>query len=273
MFEVTRYDAGRSAKSKYDQLAQDWMRRTFGKRTFAYAWTIVVLLVMLATQQHLSSRWALAVGFGLGLVGGTLVVLPAAMLPSYIANWQLGAWGEENTGRELRKLSSREWTVRHDLRWGDRANHDHVIAGPAVYCLNSKHPDDSRVTVEDGAIRVERRGDSDDGYLADRWIPKAATEAFALRCELNDALGFPVHVYPVVVIWAGYEDEYEWVSAKGLDVAVVRGDKLIEFISERKADILDPVKRCRVQEYVASMPSAAPRNGWTRRVLRWIFRP
>ena len=269
---ITPRDAGRSATSKYDELAQDWLIRTFGKRTLGYAWAILVLTVFLVVERHPSSRWALAIGFALGLIGGALMLLPAALLPRYIANWQLGAWGEENTGRELKRLPSAEWTVRHDLKWGARSNHDHVIAGPAVYCLNSKYPEDSRVKIENGSLRIERRGDADDGYLADRWIPSAAKEASALRWELINALGWRVHVYPVVVLWAGFEDGIAWAKADGIDVAIVRGDKLGEFIAERKADIPDQAKRQQLRQYVASMPSAAPRPGWLGRV-RSLRRP
>lgn len=196
----------------------------------------------------------------MGLVGGAMMVIPAALVPNYIENWQIGAWGEEKTERELRKLLRDEWVVRHDVEWGDRANHDHVAAGPAVFLLNTKNVDDGRVSMEGASIRVERLGGLQYGYLADRWIPGIAAEALSFKRDLEGAVGFPVHVYPVIVVWARFAEDPRWVShvvgGWDVDVSVVRGDKIADWIADRPADLVDPQKRVRVMEYVRSLPSA-----------------
>jgi hypothetical protein len=59
-------------------------------------------------------------------------------MPHQVFKWQLGAWGEQKTASELKRLRHDGWVIRHDVVWGERANHDHVVAGPAVCLLNSK---------------------------------------------------------------------------------------------------------------------------------------
>jgi hypothetical protein len=247
---LRRERAGRSAERRYKDLARSWRRRVFGRRFGLYFWTIYALLLVLVVD-HRGGRWPLYAGFVFGAAAASWRVLPEALMPAHISNWQRGAWGEQNTGSELKKLSREGWTIRHDLRWGVRWNHDHVAAAGAVFVLNSKHLIDSAVTVEDKGLRVSRL-DGDDSYVADRWLPSIEVEARSLKSELATRLGFPVHVYPVVVIWGVFEPEQQYVG----EVSVVRGDKLVEWLRSRPTDLPSAEKRQAVARAVCKLPRA-----------------
>lgn len=248
--------AGRSATRKYNDLSSDWFKRTFGRRTAVYAWGIYALVFIFILTLHLSSRSALLAGLMMGLFGGAMMLMPGALLPSYISNWQLGAWGEESTARELRKLPRDLWVVRHDVKWRDRANHDHIVAGSSVFVLNTKNAVDGSITIDNNTIRVSRLGDSSEGYITESWVPQARAEAWTLQRELDDALGFPVYVYPVIVVWAKFDARQTWIADDTLPVAVVRGDVIAEWIESRPADLVDTMKRTRVMEFVRLMAPA-----------------
>jgi hypothetical protein len=228
---------------------------------------------------HLSSRWALFAGTMFGMVVMAVRVLPEALMPSYIFNWQLGSWGEQMTASELRKLPRKEWAVRHDVRWGKgEANHDHVVAGPAVFVLNTKYASDSRIEIEGCNLRVHRLDDPDDGYLADRWVPSAAAEADSLRYELRKALGFEVAVYPVIVLWGEFDPAPHWVAdvpvwnGKTVDVFILHGLSVADWMRSRPPDLLNDEKRHAVTDYVRSMPRASEPVWWERLYQRLLRR-
>jgi hypothetical protein len=242
---------GRSASRRHTSLARAWRRRMFGRSAPYYAFVIVVLLVFLLSGLHLSSRWALLAGTFFGMFVMAIRMFPEGLMPGHIFNWQLGAWGEQMTAIELRALSRKEWVVRHDLRWGE-GNHDHVVAGLAVFVLNTKNVKDSSVEIEGQNLRVRRLEDPDNSYLADRWVPRAAAEANALERELKRALGFTVPVYPIVVIWGSFGVEQHHIG----DVFVLSGEVVADWIKQRGVDLVKSEQRQAVMDYVRSMPRA-----------------
>jgi len=251
VIEVLRRGAGRSADSKYKGLSKAWRRRVLGRRTSVYFWVIFSLLLYAAVSFTPSGRWVWPVGTFFGGLGAAWLMVPDALMPSHIMNWKLGSWGEQNTASELKKLKSEGWVVRHDVKWG-RGNHDHVVAGPAVYVLNSKNVKDSEVSIDGTVVRLSRIDNPDDGYIADRWAPQAVKEARSLQIELSRALGFPVHVYPIVVVWGRFDAREAWVG----DVALVRGDAITDWLRSRPADLLTPKKRERVGAAVRALACA-----------------
>jgi hypothetical protein len=156
------------------------------------------------------------------------------------------------TAFELKALRREGWTVRHDVKWGERGNHDHVIAGDAVYVLNSKNLKDSEMTIESGGIRVTRIDNPDNDYLADRWCSSIHKEAWSLKWTLDKTLGSPVHVYPVVVLWGRFAAEQQYVG----EVSVVRGDKLVDWLRSRPTDLRDAARKRQVANAVRDLPSA-----------------
>ena len=244
---------GRSASQRHTRVARAWRRRRFGRWAPYYATTAIVLVILLLPGLHLSSRWALFAGVMLGMVVMGIRALPDMLMPGHIFNWQLGAWGEQMTATELAKLPRKDWLVRHDLRWGTNgANHDHLVAGPAVYVLNTKYLKDSRVEIEGGNLRVQRLDDPDDSYLADRWVPRAEAAANSLKRDLRKELGFGVAVYPVIVIWGDFDSEARWIG----EVFILHGQSVSDWIKSRPADLLKAEKREAVADYVRSLERA-----------------
>ena len=244
--------AGRSATRRYKTLAKAWRQRAFGRRASLYFWTVFVVLVLAAVEWHLSRGWTFAFGM---LSGGLFVgwlTIPEVVMPSHIFNWQLGAWGEQMTASELKRLPREGWVVRHDVAWGERGNHDHVVAGGAVFLVNSRNLPDGVVTIENGSIRIGRIDYPSDGFIADQWIPRVANEARSLKRRLERELGFPVAVYPVIAIWARFEPHNAYVG----EVLLVDGHTLVDALKSRPIDLLNDEKRRRVAEWVSSLPCA-----------------
>jgi hypothetical protein len=168
-----RNAAGKSAERQFQTLYMQWKRRRFGTRRPLLLRTGLILSFLLVLSLHLGRSWSLIVGV---LYGGIFVgwmLFPQLFVPRRIFNWQMGAWGEQKTASELKRLQKQGWVVRHDAAWGDRSNHDHVLAGPAVFLINSKNTPDSAVAIEAESLRVTSIDVTDGGYLADRWIPAA----------------------------------------------------------------------------------------------------
>ncbi len=250
---LARDRPGRSAARRHKETARAWKRRMFGRWLPRLLWALLLLTLYGLDALHLSSRLALAAGLIVGMFVAGAQLLPEALMPSYILNWQRGAWGEESTASELRRLSRKQWVVRHDIRWGETSNHDHVVAGRAVYVLNTKNVKDSRVSIEGRDLRMQGIDDPKSGYLADRWVPTIAAEARSLERRLEELLGFPVAVYPVIVLWGAFDAGAQWIDDS---VAVVHGDKVAEWIASRPADILIEAKRARLAECVRGLPRA-----------------
>jgi hypothetical protein len=243
---------GRSASRRHTEIARAWRRRRFGRKAPILFAFVVVLVLLALPGLHLSSRWALLAGTVFGMLVMGVRALPDMLMPGFIFNWQLGAWGEQMTASELHDLPRKEWVVRHDLRWG-RGNHDHVVAGPSVYVLNTKYLKDSSIEIDGKNLRVRRLDDPTDSYLADRWVPQATAEAKSLKRELEKALaGSPVTVYPVIVLWGEFDSEPHWIN----DVFVLSGHYVADWLRSRPADLLNLEKRQAAMNYVRSMPRA-----------------
>jgi hypothetical protein len=244
--------AGRSAERKHKELRRAWQARMFGRRARLYATTFFAFLAILIISLHLNSRWSLFAGLTLGMAIMATWLVPDALQPSHISNWQLGAWGEQMTASELKALRGDGWIVRHDVKWGERGNHDHVLAGVAVYVLNSKNLKDSEISIEEHGIRVTRIENPDDGYVNDRWCSNVQREARTLKFQLDRTLGFPIHVYPVIVLWGRFAAGQQYVG----EVSVVQGDQLVEWIRSRPSDLRDAGKQQHVADAVKALPCA-----------------
>src|SRR5689334_8103053 len=84
-----RRAAGRSAARKYKAMSRSWRRRTFGRRTLAAVWILYWLTVIVVVKLDLSGRWALYAGLALGMTATAIWLIPEALLPGHITNWQL----------------------------------------------------------------------------------------------------------------------------------------------------------------------------------------
>jgi len=165
---------------------------------------------------------------------------------------QRGAWGEQNTAKVLKPLAKEGWLVRHDLATrSGRGNRDHIIAGQAVYLLDSKLLRD-HVAIEGNVLHVRRVDDSGDEYSVKSPTSCMRNAARTLERDIDEALGFPVAVYPVVVIWGHFAAGVEHAGG----VMYVDGEKLADWLRSRPADLRDERKRELVREWLRSLPRA-----------------
>ena len=235
---------------RHKRLARTWRRRVIGRHTSIYVWAVWTVLLFVTIGLHLESRWALWAGM---MLGATIVgwwMLREALLPGWISNWQIGAWGEQVTAKELARLP-RNWAVRHDVASPAGGNRDHVVGGPSVYVLDTKNLSDSIVTVEGATLRVSRIDDpEEDGYVFDRFPVKRA--AYWLGQDAETQVGFPIAIYPVLVIWARFDAKVAWLG----NLAVVRGDLIADWLQSRPADLLRDDRRAAAAAWVKALPQA-----------------
>lgn len=126
--------------------------------------------------------------------------------------YRLGAIGEEEVGRRLRRLDEDRWLVLHDIiRNASGTNVDHVVIGPAgVFSLNTKHHPDAKIVVTDKSFRINGR--------AGNYLHVARHEAAKVAGILSEEVRSPVHVRPVIVVMGA---ELEVRSAPA-DVDVIK---------------------------------------------------
>jgi hypothetical protein len=248
-----RYDnrAGRSAMRRYKDLGRDWRHRNLGRWTIVLLWSLF-LIGFLAVVHFASARWSLAAGVLLGMIGTALVLLPDLLLPDHIARYERGAWGEQHTAKALRPLRNEGWIVRHDLATGyGKGNRDHIAAGPAVYLLDSKLLKDE-VWIDAAGVHVRRVDNSGDEYVVPSLTVRMQRSAAALKRDLDRAVGFPVAVYGIVVIWGHFAAGSQWDG----NVAYVDGDLIADWLRERPADLRDHEKRQAVHRWLRKLPRA-----------------
>ncbi|WP_298461511.1 nuclease-related domain-containing protein [uncultured Cellulomonas sp.] len=144
--------------------------------------------------------------------------------PVSIASWQEGAYGEEETAKQLRALERDGWVVLHDLANGS-ANFDHVVLGPSgVYCLNSKWSGYRLEETSEGRLIGRHEYDPDLYRDVESVIRKARGEAAALSGQVAARCGQKVWVQPVVVWWGDVAN-----GGKHIDgVGVVQGRHLAD---------------------------------------------
>lgn len=213
--------AGRSARAKHRELTKSWHRRHRG--VFLALGAICGFVVLAA---YLASRFWPGASWMLGFIGGmavTFFTLAWLSPPGWIDNWEVGAWGEEATGRQLAKLDAAKWSVIHDVPTG-RGNVDHLVIGPGgVFVLDSKRVG-GRVIVQPDGIRVERLDDESLWYSHG-----GAVQLRRLAAQTSERMFAATHikiwVTPVMVVWA----EFPQRLVEG-DCVVVHGDDLVAWL-------------------------------------------
>lgn len=270
--------AGDSSQHRYDELARRWRRRVLPPIRLAVLVTSLPLLVGAVLVHELG-------GWFLGLFTGALLGIYLWLRdspPEHIENWRIGAEGERNTARELAPLTKAGWRVLHDLpssycseRSSDRAaanrcelepddenegNVDHVLIGPrGVFLLDSKWLG-GEASIEGDAIRVTRRDDPSNSYLADRVASRLRGQAASLKADI-DAAGIRLFVRAAVVMW----NPFDAGVVEGDRVTFLAGSQLLGWL-----DAFEPVVPPQMVERIAAaIVRARPRarRAWWRRLL------
>ena len=141
--------------------------------------------------------------------------------------WRRGAEGEEEVGRQLRKLGDR-WKVIHNVPIGNSdTDIDHVVIGPpGVFTLNTKNHLGGRVTVTAKAIYVNG--------TFQPYLPKSRAEGKRATKLLTTSYGYEVIVQPLVVIMASD------LKIRGLpeDVGIVGCKRIARWLLKQRQTLL-----------------------------------
>jgi len=220
--------AGQSAQRKYDELTKSWHRRN--AKLFGILGTFCVLVAVCSViAARTWSQTSYFMGFAAGLAF-TFFILFWLSPPGWIENWQVGAWGEEATGKELAKLDSTQWSVIHDIST-DHGNVDHIAVGPGgVFVLDSKRLG-GRVSVDDGVVRVQRLDDEDLSYIHSGGSSIRRQAAMTSE-RIMSATRIRHWVKPVMVVWA----EFPQRIVEG-DCVIIHGDELIAWLESQPVQI------------------------------------
>lgn len=218
-----RRRAGARARRKYANLRREWLRR-HRKLWAIEALGAIALWVVFWWLMRLypgNQSWETAA------LAGALVALLFALRqspPVSIASWEEGAYGEEETAKQLRALEKEGWVVLHDLANGS-ANFDHVVLGPCgVFCLNSKWSGYRLEQTADGRLVGRHKYDEDLYRDVESTLRKARGEAAALSNQIQQRCGQKLWVQPVVVWWGDVTNGGKLVDGVG----VVQGKNLTE---------------------------------------------
>lgn len=223
--------AGASAKAIYADLRKGWLRRT--RRYFLVLAAILIVAVGLVTwlavvQGTFVGWWIAGMGFGVALAAWVLL---RDSPPPAIENWLLGSWGEEATGKALRRLPS-EWQVRHDIDTG-AGNIDHLVVGPGgVFVVETKKWSGVvRVEEHTAYVRMPGRTRADVRERAGQQVRRLARST---HDRVRAATRISLFVVPVVVVWGDFEQR-----VVGDAPAFVAGDALVEWLTNRPVTIAE----------------------------------
>ena len=235
-----RRRAGARARRKYAALRREWLRRH--RKLWALAalaavgfWFAFSWLMRLFPGDLTWARAAFA-----GALGATLIALRQSP-PVSIASWQEGAYGEEETAKQLRVLEKEGWVVLHDLVNGS-ANFDHVVLGPrGAFCLNSKWSGYRLEQTAEGRL-VGRHAYDEDLYRdVEAMLRKARAEAAALSGQITQRCGQKVWVQPVIVWWGDVASGGKQLDGVGVVQGKFLADRLRAFKDGRPVPQFDKV--------------------------------
>ena len=136
--------------------------------------------------------------------------------------WRVGADGEEEVARRLRKLAD-GWRVLHAIPVGDKGSDiDHLIVGPGgVFTMNTKNHLGGKVWVAQNSFWVN--GQKRDYLRNSRHEATRASKLLSAACTFN------VPVTPVIVVMA----QSMKMKAKPEGVEVVGRKQIAKWLSGR----------------------------------------
>jgi Nuclease-related domain len=222
---------GASARRRYREMRRAWRRRA--RRIFVTLWILTAtVLIMSVVISKIWPSWAYWSGFLTGCVMALTVALHQSP-PGWVENWQVGAWGEEWTAKEVAKLAAAGWVMLHDLRRIGGGNVDHVLVGPGgVFVLDSKNLD-GEVRVDRDVMSLTRPGDERPAYSSDQPARQARGNAAHIHDLIKRRTGRTLWVRGVVVLWATFPKQH----ARGNKVDLVAGSHLADWLTAQPTQL------------------------------------
>ncbi len=256
---------GGYALERHKELRKAWQRRMFRGWTAAL---VVLVMVLGFIGTLLPNEWkTMLLVFAFALPVGWWGI-QEALLPDHIGRWRRGAWGEQMTASELKKLRREGWVDRHDVEtgWG---NHDHLLVGNAVYLLETKYLTDSELTLEPNGLRVRRIDQPSSNYLMDDLTKSMEESGRTLYASLKAATGRRIYVHPVVVLWGSFDAGVQHVRK----VAYVDGNQLAEWLRKQPQELDAQGREAALRwlrEYRKPRPSLTGARWHTTLRTRWF---
>ncbi|MCA0252002.1 MAG: NERD domain-containing protein [Actinobacteria bacterium] len=219
---------GASAQQLHKSLRKDWLRRN--RRLFGILAGILILIATAANAAFFLLGQPWMGGFFSGAVL-TFWVLARASPPGWIENWQLGAWGEQKTAKELSHLPD-SWVVLHDVKTGRGGNIDHLAIGPGgVFVFDSKRWSGT-VEVRGDEVRIVRwKGGPSNPWTGASHVAALARETHS---RVLSKTRIRQRVHPVVVIWGDFPQ-----GSAGDRCRFVAGEQLVHWLAEQPLEIAD----------------------------------
>ncbi len=155
----------------------------------------IIVLSLIIWRLWTPAAWYAGLIAGMALCFDVVVRLNP---PTWIEQWQTGAFGEARTGREPAQLDER-WAVIHDLPRRNGTDIDHIVVGAAgIFLLDSKNI--GTEVRNDGNEFIALRPDGQPRYR-NRSVANKARGAAAPLSDALSAAGARHWVQAVVVVW------------------------------------------------------------------------
>jgi hypothetical protein len=130
--------------------------------------------------------------------------------------WEGGAKSERIVDKQLGKLKLDGWQVLSSVMKNSGADVDHLVIGPpGVFTINVKHHYGARIWVGEQVVDVDGE--------QHRYLPNSRHEANSAARILNDSVGLPIRVTPVLAfVGAASIDSHDGLG----DVLIARGEEI-----------------------------------------------
>jgi nuclease-like protein len=207
--------AGSSLDAEFNRQLRENVRNTW-RVWLGFGLAIVGFAVWSGLAGGISARFLAAIAGGIG--GMAFVVLAmGGHVSTYM--WSLGAEGERMTGKEIEKLSEKDWHCEHSIKHA-HGDWDHVLIGPpGIFLVDSKRLSKTAVVARD-ALHSGRLAFNGSLFRGGAWDVNKALEA-----RLGRRAPF---VTPVVAIWGDFPQE--WVEEGEKPVVYVQGERIATWL-------------------------------------------
>jgi hypothetical protein len=243
-----RRHAGRSGGRIFKEARSEWRRGVRWRFGLVLGGMLLLAVPALLVPKVGQLSAGMVIG---GVLGMAMWVWDSP--PTFIENWRMGRDGERWTEKELKPLQRDGWRVVHDRASGFYdTNFDHVVVGPrGVFLLDTKNRWGT-FAIEDRVLSCHHHSAPQSDYSMPKLERQMMGAAGGLERFLNERVGWIIDVWPVVVLWAGFEAREGTIGK----VQIVHGSQLEAWLRKQPVRIAgaDVVT---IAATVESLPPAA----------------